>query len=805
MKSKYPTALISLRCFFVILNEIFLNMKQLIASLVLFLFVNATVLSQDYVVDYPLNNGYTLVYKKLPPATPQQKKTEKTYGVINSEKKLVVPMQYKSIMPCGENGIFIIKDDADNAGLYSVNAQKAIVEPQYFQIEPFSEGLAVVKKRKQDFGFLWGAVDVNGAIIIPIEYEYLGYLKEGLINFQKDNKMGFLDRSNKVVIPAMYYNFSAFSNGLAAVKISETGKYGFIDKNNKMVIAAEYEDANPFFGGFTSVAKKKGYSMGGAGKQTVTVPGQWVVIDSTGKLIQERPFERVSPLQGGGLFIIESNGKKGTMNTKGMPILPMEYSEVSVDKSGYTVFKTVDTKKYGMMNNMGILIVATNYDYVSATTANRFYVIQNGKYTVGDVNNNVFVQPDSANGVILGKKRIVYHYTNKVKIFDLNGNPQKTITDLNLKSYGHSLSETEDSIKLNMDNTVQLINLSGSTKKAMPFGEAGDFNEEGVFIGKQKLHDFYDYTGKKLNKESYYSVVNFSDGVAALQVSSTSTPHLADKNFNKIKDLYTFFMGPYSEGVAYAHNGQGTSVSYLDKKGLEVFSISAKEGSKCINGIISIKDKNDKYYLVNKTGKPINTKTWDAIGDFADGLALVKENNKWGFIDMQGNKVIDTKFDVASSFAKGAAIVKTGNGFYLINKKGEPVNNDKYSAAGNPDNGTFPVQKENMAGLIDSKGSIIIDFKYTSILYMTEDRVWASKDGKWGLLDNKGRALTEFIYQGAYDFSNGYARVMLDDKVGVVNKEGKLILPIEYKSLGSVYKNTILGVKPAETVYYTLK
>ena len=82
---------------------------------------------------------------------------------------------------------------------------------------------------------------------------------------------------------------------------------------------------------------------------------------------------------------------------------------------------------------------------------------------------------------------------------------------------------------------------------------------------------------------------------------------------------------------------------------------------------------------------------------------------------------------------------------------------------------------------------------------------WAAKDGKWGLLDNKGNVLTEFIYQGAYDFTNGYARVMLNDKVGVVNKTGKLIVPIEYKSLGSIYKNTILGIKPAETVFLNLK
>jgi hypothetical protein len=318
---------------FCIFKAKYLNMRQLIAILILFFFTNSTVLSQDYVVDYSFNNEYTLVYKKLPPASPLQKAPEKTYGVINSEKKIVIPLQYKNIMPSGENGIFIIKDQTDNAGLFSVMAQKVITEPIYFEIEPYSEGLAVVKKRKPDFGFSWGAVDANGAIVIPVEYDYLGTLSEGLMNFQKEKKMGFLDKNNKIVIPAMYYDFSSFSEGLAAVKVSETGKYGFIDKNNNLVIAAEYEDANPFYGGYTSVAKTKGRTMG-AGKGTVTTPGEWVVIDKTGKVIQERTFDRISQLQAGGLFIIEWNGKKGTMNTKGMPILPMEYSDVMRGQPG---------------------------------------------------------------------------------------------------------------------------------------------------------------------------------------------------------------------------------------------------------------------------------------------------------------------------------------------------------------------------------------------------------------------------------------------------------------------------------------
>ncbi len=770
-------------------------MKFFIAPFILFFFPVTVALSQDYKVDYNFSDGYSLIYKGT---------SEKVYGVINEAKKVVVPLEYKAIRSTGEKGIFEIKDKTNSAGLYSAMLQKVLIEPQFYEIENFSEGLAVVKKRKPDYGFLWGAVDMNGKVIIPVEYDYLGPVSEGLINFEKEEKFGFLDKTNKIIIPAMYGGFSAFSDGLAAVKILPAGKYGYIDKNNNLVIAAEYEDANHFYSGYASVAKKKGYNMGGAGKQTVKVPGEYVLINKTGKVIQSKTFERISSRNAGGLFIIELNNKKGVMDSTGQPILPIGYEQVDIDKNGYIIFKL--DGKYGMMGSRGASILQPKYDLVSHTNYARYYTKLNGKYEVGDINGNVFIKADSANGVILGKKRIVYHYNDKVKVYDLNGNIQKTFTDLILKNYGHSLTVNEDSIKLNADATVQLINLVTNSKNTLTFGEAGDFNKEGIFVGKKStLYDFYDHTGKILNTESYYSVVNFSEGIAALQNTSISAPHLADKNFKKIKDLYTYFKGPYSEGIAYATSGQTGIIYYLDKKGNEVFNVKAKEGSKCIAGFIIIKDNSNRYYYVNKNGKPINTKTWEEANQFTEGLALVKENGKWGFIDTLGNKVIDMKFDLASSFSKAAAMVKLNNKFYLINKKGEPVNNSKYDNAGPPGNGTFPVQKDNLVGLIDSKGNVIIDFKYSSILYMSEDRVWAVKDAKWGLLDNKGKALTEFIYQGAYDFDNGFARVVLNDKIGIVNKAGKLILPAEFKSLGSIYKNIVIAIKPAETIVSSLK
>ena len=80
-------------------------MKQLVDIFILIFFISTTAICQEYVIDYSFNNGYTLVYKTPPPASAYQNAPPKTFGVINSAKKIVVPLQYKSIMPSGETGI----------------------------------------------------------------------------------------------------------------------------------------------------------------------------------------------------------------------------------------------------------------------------------------------------------------------------------------------------------------------------------------------------------------------------------------------------------------------------------------------------------------------------------------------------------------------------------------------------------------------------------------------------------------------------------------------------------------------------
>lgn len=783
-------------------------MKKLFSFFGYFFFLKGIVFCQEYAVGYRNDDGFATAYKSMPVKAGDNKKTENRYGLINSNGKFILPMVYRAIYSSGEDGIYQVKDTLDYMALYNAVSQRFITDAVYFDIKRFSEGLAMIEKKIfSPFGFYWGAVDKKGNIVIPFEYKYLGSLKEGLINFKKESKMGYMDRNMKVVIPETYYNYADFSNGLAVASPVEGGKKGFINKNNNMVIPPSYEEAFGFNKGYAIVELKKSQRPG-RGSQSKTIPAEMQIINKQGKPVTNATYHSISTCNTGGLFVVSRNDKKGVIDSTGIVILPLEYKDAETDNNGNIIFRNA-ADKYGMINNKGAIIMKPEYDYIASPLYEKMYYKQNGRVAIMDKNRKIIVPADSAVNFVRGRSRILFIYNDKVKVFDNNGKLLKTYQGVKIKPYSTGFAYGEDSLKIDHETIVEIINPGTGGKTQISGTEASDFNEAGIFLVKNvsSKYDFYDYTGKKLNPVSFYSAVNFSEGICATQLTSKFLPELADKNFKKINYVTTNFQGPYSEGLAYATNPQLGKIYYLDKLGNEVFSLNAKEGSRCKDGLISVKDNYNKYYLINKTGKEISEKRWDGIGGFSDGLALVKENLKWGFIDTQGNTVIDTKYDEASSFTKATAIVKQNGKFFLINKKGEPVNGINYDAAGNPDNGTFPVQKNNLTGLIDSKGNIIIDFKqnYSSLLYMTEDRVWASKDGKWGLLDNTGKALTEFIFDGANYFKNGYAVVMQNGKYGVINKAGRFVVPAAYKSLGSVYKNSILGIRPAQTVYYTLK
>lgn len=79
---------------------------------------------------------------------------------------------------------------------------------------------------------------------------------EGLAAVELNGKVGFIDRSNRFIIPPVFESsedLDGFHYGLAAVK--KDGKYGFINKKGEFVIAPSFDGAEGFGDDYLAVIK----------------------------------------------------------------------------------------------------------------------------------------------------------------------------------------------------------------------------------------------------------------------------------------------------------------------------------------------------------------------------------------------------------------------------------------------------------------------------------------------------------------------------------------------------------------------
>ena len=145
--------------------------------------------------------------------------------------------------------------------------------------------------------------DKDGNLIVPLIYDEAIAFSEGLAAVKQNGKWGYLDSTGKVVVPLQFLDALSFHSGLAVV--SNGTRYGFIDRSGKIVIPLNYENALSFSEDLAAVNKngswgyidKLGkevigfkYGFGGSfqeGTAKVLKDHKWIVIDKTGKKIAD--------------------------------------------------------------------------------------------------------------------------------------------------------------------------------------------------------------------------------------------------------------------------------------------------------------------------------------------------------------------------------------------------------------------------------------------------------------------------------------------------------------------------------------
>ncbi|MCO5248408.1 MAG: WG repeat-containing protein [Chitinophagales bacterium] len=206
-------------------------------------------------------------------------------------------------------------DNDDKCNYYVVKLTKPTKnneQPKYNLKFSSGEGLFTVESNRKR-----GFIDSSDKVIIPLIYDMATNFEEGLANVRLNEKWGFIDKTGKEVIPFIYEDAYGFSEGLAKVKLN--GKVGFIDKTGKEIIPCKYERAGTFFYGLADVK----------------LNGKWGLIDQTGKEIVVPKYDEIEIYKGFPAMVV-LNHKCGFIDKTGKEIIPLKYDAVSSFKQGLT-------------------------------------------------------------------------------------------------------------------------------------------------------------------------------------------------------------------------------------------------------------------------------------------------------------------------------------------------------------------------------------------------------------------------------------------------------------------------------------
>ena len=215
-------------------------------------------------------------------------KTDGTQYMLDKYYSKGIDLNYDGVtfIPCKQNGKYGF-----------IDAYANIVIPFIYDEANLMDNIAIVKYKGK-----YGLINEAGNELIPCAYDKLetdkvafmkgtkegkvvlfnegGYLMDQLMILEKDNKYGFANEAEKVIIACEYESAINFDIGTAAVK--KGGKWGYILPTGHKLIDFQFEDAKSF----------QHYGLA-----AVKSNGKWGFIDYEGKFVIEPTYDSIKIIE----------------------------------------------------------------------------------------------------------------------------------------------------------------------------------------------------------------------------------------------------------------------------------------------------------------------------------------------------------------------------------------------------------------------------------------------------------------------------------------------------------------------------
>ena len=170
------------------------------------------------------------------------------YGYVDAQGKEVIPFIYARARDF-EDGYAMVRDEESQYCKFIDESGKIVYTLECKKAEIITQGKVIFLKNRK-----WGMVDItNGKMILPCEYtsinshegneiEIYGKRENRILKIEKGKKWGLVDLDGKIVLPLEYGCISVYIGEKIVAEVEKDEKWGVIDIiNKKIILPLEYD------------------------------------------------------------------------------------------------------------------------------------------------------------------------------------------------------------------------------------------------------------------------------------------------------------------------------------------------------------------------------------------------------------------------------------------------------------------------------------------------------------------------------------------------------------------------------------
>ncbi|MDW3208590.1 MAG: WG repeat-containing protein [Reichenbachiella sp.] len=619
-----------------------------------------------------------------------------------------------------------------------------------------------------------GLKDENGEILIPAQYNQLGWSKglnvpvNSVIGYKKEH-WGLITIKNKVITSPRYYSLEAFHRNLIIASIK--GKF-----SNEL-----------FFG----------------------------VINFKGEVVVDFKYHSIKPLQDLLIVSERKRGKSyyGLLSQQGKKLLPTDFVRIAYFKDDLFVF-TNEKKKNGIINKNGLIKIEASLDSIAPASDHYSLIIKAGKVGAIDSAGTILHKAEFKSIPSLNQTEEFKHF----QIFDANHSLLKDF-------YCDSIFEiSSDLMVVSRNGFSEILNRDFEmVYRGQSLKQLSAFRKN--VIVKNGVYRIIKYNGEQVNKSGFdtlifdanyiyasagdgWNIINkFGSNISSLQFDSL----LANSN-NLIPVKRNDYWG-YID-----HSGKMAIPAKFDEAGLFIGNIARVNylGSKRIinqfgefigeyeydrvtiqKSNTALVTKRGRTDLINYRGK-ILFQTYNHLRPNPFGYSETTEEGKVGLVSPLGEIILHPEYDsISKPLSKRFAVVTQGNQVGLINSKGFwiiPLSEDIQEIC-HEGEGFISIKKNGQYGFVDFGQRLLIANRYEKTKPFTSDLAAVSLNDKWGFIDKKEKLVIQPTYDQVTSFKNGISLVRRDGKIGAIDHTGSVKIKIEFDSIHITTHDFLLGNK----------